>query len=212
VCFHPFTKYCQEDGISRQLTAAYTPYQNSLVERRNRSILEKTGSMMLGAGIPNYLWAEAAKTTVYLLNRSPTKANLGVTPEECFSNRPPNLRHLRIFGCLTYLHVQQHQWNKLEARSERGALVGYDESTKGYRIWLPHKWTVTMSRDISFDEARFYMPDVRNVLFEIQLLLDLRPLPMTQLPRQKLCHTLSFQFLEILKRSPAQLHPFQELI
>jgi transposase InsO family protein len=82
-----FIEYCQAAGISRQLTAAYTPHQNGLAERKNRSIMEKTRSMMLGTGVPNFLLAEAAKTAVYLLNRSPTKANLGVTPEERFTNR-----------------------------------------------------------------------------------------------------------------------------
>jgi hypothetical protein len=176
-----FSEFCQEAGIHRQLTAAHTPHQNGLAERRNRSILEKTRSMMLDAGVPNYLWAEAAKTAVYLLNRSPTKANLGATPEERFTKQRPDLRHLRTFGCLTHLHIQKNQRNKLEARSERGVLVGYDESTKGYRIWLPHKRIVTVSRDVSFDETRFYRTNLSEVEFDVQPLLESQPLsPLTE--------------------------------
>jgi transposase InsO family protein len=176
-----FSEFCQEAGIHRQLTAAHTPHQNGLAECRNRSILEKTRSMMLGAGVPNYLWAETAKTAVYLLNRSPTKANLGATPEECFTKQRPDLRHLRTFGCLTHLHIQKNQRNKLEARSERGVLVGYDESTKGYRIWLPHKRIVTVSRDVSFDETRFYRTNLSEVEFDVQPLLESQPLsPLTE--------------------------------
>jgi transposase InsO family protein len=113
-----FILFCQESGISRQLTAAYTPHQNGLAERRNRSILEKARSMMLAAGVPSFLWAEAAKTAVYLLNRSPTKANLGITPEERFSGIKLDLRHLRVFGCMVFIHVHEHLRNKLASRSE----------------------------------------------------------------------------------------------
>jgi hypothetical protein len=51
-----FNAFCQQAGIHRQLTAAYTPFQNGLAERRNRSILEKARSMMFGSGVPNFLW------------------------------------------------------------------------------------------------------------------------------------------------------------
>nr|GFC37956.1 zinc finger, CCHC-type [Tanacetum cinerariifolium] len=37
-----FTKYCKEKGIARQLTAPYSPQQNGVVERRNRTVLSTT--------------------------------------------------------------------------------------------------------------------------------------------------------------------------
>ncbi|GKC76000.1 zinc finger, CCHC-type containing protein [Tanacetum coccineum] len=39
-----FTKYCKENGIARQLTAPYSPQQNGVVERRNRTVLSTTRS------------------------------------------------------------------------------------------------------------------------------------------------------------------------
>jgi hypothetical protein len=75
--------------------AAYSPFQNGLVECRNRSILEKARSMMLGDRVPSFLWAEATKMVVYLLNRLPTNANLGVTPFGASIERA--LRHLVWF-------------------------------------------------------------------------------------------------------------------
>jgi transposase InsO family protein len=63
-----FVAYCEQHGIRKEKTAAYSPHQNGLAERRNRSILEKTRSMLLGAGVPAFLWAETAKTAVYLFS------------------------------------------------------------------------------------------------------------------------------------------------
>jgi transposase InsO family protein len=176
-----FVQFCQESGISRQLTAAYTPHQNGLAERRNRSILEKTRSMMLATGVPSFLWAEAAKTAVYLLNRSPTKANNGITPEEKFSGIRPDLRHLRVFGCMVFTHIHEHLRNKLGSRSERGIFVGYDESTKGFRIYHPSKRAIMISRDVSFDETRIYRANPDDIIFDVQPLLELRPMASTSL-------------------------------
>jgi transposase InsO family protein len=62
------------NGIKRHITASYTPQQNGVAERKNRTIVEMAKSMLKGKGLPNMFWAEAVATAVYLLNRSPTKA------------------------------------------------------------------------------------------------------------------------------------------
>jgi hypothetical protein len=54
--------------------------------------------------------------------------------------------------------------------------VGYDESTKGYRIWLLHKRSMIVSRDVSFDETCFYRSDPSEMAFEVQSLMESRPL------------------------------------
>jgi hypothetical protein len=51
-------------------------------------------SMMFGAKVPGYFWSEAINTTNYFINRGPTRANGEVTPEEQFSQEPPNKDNL----------------------------------------------------------------------------------------------------------------------
>ena len=41
-----FTKYCEDTGIRRQLSAPYTPQQNGVAERKNRSVIEKARCML----------------------------------------------------------------------------------------------------------------------------------------------------------------------
>ncbi|KAL9413504.1 hypothetical protein AB3S75_042066 [Citrus x aurantiifolia] len=100
--YTPFMNYCRDNGIKKQLTISQSPQQNGVVERKNRTIVEVARSMLKGKGIPNNLWAEACHTTVYILNRSPTKAVRDKTPFEAWHNRKPNVDHLKILGSIAY--------------------------------------------------------------------------------------------------------------
>eukprot|EP00253_Pinus_taeda_P007197 PITA_07197 len=77
------------DDFSRKMwfTTPYTPQQNNVVEHRNRTVVEMACSMLQHKNVPNKFWAEAVFTVVYLLNRSPTQAVKGKTPEEVWSGR-----------------------------------------------------------------------------------------------------------------------------
>ncbi len=89
-----FIDYCNTHGISRQLTAGYSPHQNGTTERKNRTLLEGIRSIVSGTQIPKSLWEEIAKTVNYIQNRSPTKALRLKTPEEAYTGVKPNLAHL----------------------------------------------------------------------------------------------------------------------
>lgn len=77
-----FVEFCSVNGIKRQLTAAYTPQQNGVAERKNRTIMNMVRSMLSVKEIPKEFWPEAVKWSTYVLNRSPTLAVKDVTPEE----------------------------------------------------------------------------------------------------------------------------------
>uniref|UniRef100_A0AAG5DT47 Retrovirus-related Pol polyprotein from transposon TNT 1-94 n=1 Tax=Anopheles atroparvus TaxID=41427 RepID=A0AAG5DT47_ANOAO len=80
---------CQA-GIHHETSAPYTPEQNGLAERMNRTIVEKARSMLCDANLPKRFWAEAVATASYVINRSPTMG-LRMTPHEAFTGRRPNL-------------------------------------------------------------------------------------------------------------------------
>ncbi|GJR00746.1 zinc finger, CCHC-type containing protein [Tanacetum coccineum] len=94
-----FTKYCKENGIARQLTAPYSPQQNGVVERRNRTVLSTTRSMMKAMKLPLTFWAEAVRHAIYILNRVPTRALENKTPLTGTLPTENRIWKPRIFGC-----------------------------------------------------------------------------------------------------------------
>ena len=78
-----FKAFCVQKGIQHHLTVPYTPQQNGVAERMNRSLVDKARAMIHGAELGKYLWGEAILTATYLLNLTPTKAILqNKTPYE----------------------------------------------------------------------------------------------------------------------------------
>nr|GFA24727.1 ribonuclease H-like domain, reverse transcriptase, RNA-dependent DNA polymerase [Tanacetum cinerariifolium] len=69
-----FNQFYKENGIARQLTAPYSPQQNEVVERRNRTLMSTTRCMMKATNMPQNFWAEAVRHAIYILNSVPTKA------------------------------------------------------------------------------------------------------------------------------------------
>jgi hypothetical protein len=135
---------------------SYNPQQNGVSERKNRSIVGATKAMLHDQDLPMFLWAEACNTAVYLQNRSPHKVLGRMTPEEAFTGKRPEIGHIRIFGCLVYCHVPTERRTKLEPTAEKGILVGYSETSKAYRVYIPALRRTVVRRDVRFEEDRAY--------------------------------------------------------
>ncbi|CAL8161243.1 unnamed protein product [Prunus armeniaca] len=147
-----FNRFCEESGIQRQLTVAYSPQQNGVAERKNRTVVEMAKSMLHEKGVPYEFWAEAINTAVYLLNRCPTKALNKVTPFEAYTGRKPGIAHLKIFGSPCHVLIPSALRHKLEENSHKCIFVGYGLCEKGYRLFDPSTRKVILSRDVTFDE------------------------------------------------------------
>jgi len=115
----------------------YNPQQNGVAERKNRTIVGASKAMIHDQDLPMFLWAEARNAIVYLQNRSPHRAMEDMTPEEAFIGVKPKVSHLRIFGSPIYVHIPLEKRTKLEPPSEKGIFVGYSETLKVYRVYIP---------------------------------------------------------------------------
>jgi transposase InsO family protein len=63
-CSNEFNDYCSNEGIVRHHTISYTPQQNGVAERMNRTIISKARCMLSNAGMSRRFWAEAASTVM----------------------------------------------------------------------------------------------------------------------------------------------------
>ncbi|BBG96571.1 transposable element gene [Prunus dulcis] len=154
-----FNSFCAEVGIQRQLTMAYSPQQNGVAERKNRTVVEMAKSMLHEKSIPYEFWAEAVNTAVYLLNRCPTKSLNKVTPFEAYTGRKPGIAHLKIFGSPCHVLIPSALRHKLEENSHKCIFVGYGLCEKGYRLFDPSNRKIMLSRDVKFDEESLWKWD-----------------------------------------------------
>lgn len=110
-CNTEFDSFCEQHGIARKHTYAYTPQKNGVAERFNRTIMDTVRCMLAGSGLRQKLWAEAATTVCYLINRSPNSSLEFKVPEHVWSNHKPIYSHLKVFGCIAYVHTSQDKLN-----------------------------------------------------------------------------------------------------
>lgn len=150
---HDFQNFCKDEGIIMDYTVPYTPQQNGIAERMNRTLTEKIRAMSSQSGVPKEMWPETLKTATYLLNRSPTSCNV-LTPAEVWYKSRPDLSNLKIFGCAAYnLIPKDVRQSKLDARCNKCVMIGY--APTGYRLYDMEKNKIIVSRDVKFNESEF---------------------------------------------------------
>ncbi|KAK0585008.1 hypothetical protein LWI29_022138 [Acer saccharum] len=151
-----FKRFCYLSGIKLSRTVPGTPQQNGIAERMNRTLTERARSMRLHSGLPKQFWAEAVNTAAYLINRGPSKPLDLAIPEEIWTGKEVKLSHLKVFGCVSYVHIGDHARNKLDAKSVKCTLVGYGEDEFGYKLWDDQNRKMIRSRDVVFNEKVMY--------------------------------------------------------
>lgn len=162
-CNNRFNDFLMSHGIVHHKTNPYTPEQNGISERFNRTIVEKAKCLLFDADLEKRFWAEAAHTAVYLQNRTVTTSLNYKTPFEIWTGRKPDVSHLRVFGSTVMVHVPKQNRLKWDRKSEKCILVGYSNDVKGYRIYNPKTNVITTSRDVVILEKE----ETENVL-EVQ--------------------------------------------
>ncbi|KAK0592765.1 hypothetical protein LWI29_024958 [Acer saccharum] len=167
-----FLAFCKQDGIERQFTVTYTPQQNGVAERMNRTLAERIRAMLRTAGLSNSFWAEAAKTACYVVNRSPSIAIELKTPMEMWTGKPADYSNLHSLGCPMYVMYNAQERIKLDLKSRRCIFLGYADGVKGYRLWDPTAHKVVISRDVIFVEDQLQKEEDNITLKENSETID----------------------------------------
>ncbi|KAL0844254.1 hypothetical protein Bca101_017500 [Brassica carinata] len=149
-----FSEFCKEEGIRRQLTTPYTPQQNGVAERKNRTVMNMVRSTLAMRKVPKIFWAEAVIWTFYILNRCPTHSVKDKTPQEAWSGIKPSVEHFRVWGSLAHVHIPDEKRRKLDDKSAVCVLLGFSEESKGYRLYNPETKKIIVSKDVVFEETK----------------------------------------------------------
>ena len=88
-------------------------------------------------------------------------------PEEVWTGNPCcDYSNLKFFGCEAYALTPKNQRSKLDPKSKKCIFVGYDDVTKGYRLWDPSARKIVIGRDVTFDESSLIKS--KNVTFDVE--------------------------------------------
>ena len=149
------TDYCARYGIEHDVTNPYSPQQNGVAERYNRTLIYTLNTIRFDAGLPDYYWAVAARAACFVLNRLPHSFLSYKTPYSMFYNREPDLRDLHPFGCLAYVRNNIPYVPKLGVRGEPCVFIGYEYTRKGYIFISLATDRTVRSRDALFQDHIF---------------------------------------------------------
>ncbi|CAL2246759.1 unnamed protein product [Prunus armeniaca] len=164
-------EFLQDPGIIHQRSCPYTPQQNGVAERKNIQLLEVVRASLFGANMPRSFWGEAVISAAYFINRIPSSILHFQTPLQTLHHHiqtppTPNLEP-RIFSCVVFIHLHDHQRSKLDPRAEKCVFIGYAPHQKGYRCYHPPSQKIYTSMDAVFWENDIYFSAAQEEHWDI---------------------------------------------
>ncbi|DBA01540.1 TPA: hypothetical protein N0F65_011511 [Lagenidium giganteum] len=136
-------------GVARQISEARNQATNGKAERMHRTIMNMVRCMLFGCGLPLKFWGDAAEYAAFVLNRMPTRANpKRASPIQVLTGKPPHFDDVVVFGspCTVYDDPGK---SALQRRAVPGIIIGKNDQTKGFRVYLPKQQMVKTTRHVS---------------------------------------------------------------
>jgi transposase InsO family protein len=127
------TEFLKELGVNILTSVPHMHQQNGCAERFIRTIMDKSQAMHLESCAPQSWWKFSVDCAVHVYNCTPIMRHNWKTPFENLEHTKPNVTHLRVCGCSTYIFLPEEvHHNKLNPKSELMTFIGYPQKTKGY--------------------------------------------------------------------------------
>jgi hypothetical protein len=145
--------FLEEEGIKHEFSSPYTPQQNGVVERKNRTLLDMAITMLDEYMTLDWFWAEAINTACYSINRLYLHRILKKTSYELLTGKKPNVSYFRVFESKCFILIKRGRKSKFAPKAVEGFLLGYDSKTREYRVFNKSTGLVEVSCDIVFDET-----------------------------------------------------------
>ncbi|GJU70982.1 uncharacterized mitochondrial protein-like protein [Tanacetum coccineum] len=145
-------EYYEKVSISHETFVSRSPQKNGVVEKRNRSLIEATRTMLIYAKASLFLWAEAVATACYTQNHSIIQLHHGKTPYELLYDKLPDLSFFHVFGALYYLTNDTENLGKLIPKADIGIFIGYAPTKKAFRIYNRRTRRIIKTIHVDFDE------------------------------------------------------------
>jgi hypothetical protein len=134
------------------LSSPYTPQQNGVVERKNRTLLDMARTMLDEYKTPDRFLAEAINTACYSINQLYLHRILKKTSYELLIGKKPNVSYFRVFGSKCFILIKRGRKSKFARKAVEGFLLGYGSNTRAYRVF--NKSTTLAALDCFGEQSR----------------------------------------------------------
>jgi transposase InsO family protein len=145
--------FLKEEGIKHEFSSPYTPQQNSLIERKNTTLMDMARTMLEEYKTSDRFRVEAINTACYSINRLYVHQILKKTSYEVLTGKKPYVSYFRVFGSKCFILVKRGRNSKFAPKAIEGFLLGYHSNTRAYRVFNKSTGLVEVFCDIVFDET-----------------------------------------------------------
>ena len=145
-------KFCADNGIKYEKTAPYSPQQNGVAERTNRTIIEKVRCMLFDTHMSKGFWAEAVFSAVQIINVLPNSSIENKIPNELWYGKKCDVSNFKVFGAKAMVMIPYEKRKKLDKKSIECVFLRNADDAKAYRLYNKKTKKTVVSRDVVFFE------------------------------------------------------------
>jgi transposase InsO family protein len=145
--------FLEEEGIKHEFSSPYTPQQNGVLERKNRTLIDMARTMLEEYKTSDRFWAGTINIACYSINRLYLHRILKKTSYELITGKRPNVSYFRVFVSKCFILVKRGRNFKFAPKSVEGFLLGYDSNTRVYIVFNKSTRLVEVSCDVVFDDT-----------------------------------------------------------
>ncbi|KAI0996183.1 Retrovirus-related Pol polyprotein from transposon TNT 1-94 [Podosphaera aphanis] len=153
--------WLEEKGIELKTSAPYSPQQNGVSERMNRTLLDLARAMKIEKNLPDTLWGEAVLHAAWIRNRSPSVALNNKTPIEIMTQKEPDFKNVIDFGENVFV-LEEISQSKIGPRARKVTFVGFEDGPKAIRYYDPITKVIRVSRNFNFTPNTERTSDLNN--------------------------------------------------
>nr|GEW24025.1 retrovirus-related Pol polyprotein from transposon TNT 1-94 [Tanacetum cinerariifolium] len=171
---HVLLKVPRKDNMySVDLNNVILKEQNGVAERKNRTLIEASRTMLVDLKLPTTFWAEAVNIVCYVQNKVLVIKPHNKTPYELFLGIKPALSFMRPFGCHVLILNTIDHLGKFNGKADEGFFVGYSTNSKAFRVFKSRARIVEENLHVKFSENTPNIAGSRpNWLFDIDALTN----------------------------------------
>ncbi len=155
-CNKEFKQFLVAENIIHETNMYYTRQQNRYIVRDNGKVAKVARNMFYAKAFPICLWGEAIHTIVYIFNITNPTCLGDKTPYEIQHGTKVVVSHYQVFDYFVYVFINKQRCSKLDVKSSKLVFVGYNTTSKGYKLWEPNTKKVKENANFTFDETSTY--------------------------------------------------------